>query len=206
MWGVRVTSRPLFTLGKDPVPIVQEAGWAPGLVWTGAENFAPTGIRSPDRIARNQSLYRLRYPAHSNYTQPTCKQTRNLLKAGCNKWTEGISLNLRKLCDNVGLNPCVWGWTICRHRLWKADFWSVEPFGLMETLRRFVGTCCISPVPVKMEVPRSSEPSVIFCQTARWHILEDCVLYELRCLQLARFFFTLMHCACNIQSLEHCRI
>jgi hypothetical protein len=23
-----------------PVPIVQEAGWAPGLVWTGAKNLA----------------------------------------------------------------------------------------------------------------------------------------------------------------------
>ena len=33
-------------LGKDPVPIVQEAGWTPGPVWTGTENFAPTGIRS----------------------------------------------------------------------------------------------------------------------------------------------------------------
>ena len=29
-WGFSVTPRPLFTLGKDPVPIVQEAGWAPG--------------------------------------------------------------------------------------------------------------------------------------------------------------------------------
>ena len=32
---------PLFTPGKDPVPIVQEAGWAPGPVWTGAENLTP---------------------------------------------------------------------------------------------------------------------------------------------------------------------
>jgi len=32
--------------GSDPVPIVQEAGWASGPVWTGAENLAPTGIRS----------------------------------------------------------------------------------------------------------------------------------------------------------------
>ena len=60
-WGVSVTTRPLFTLGKDPVPFVQEAGWAPGPVWTGAENLSPTGIRSPDRPARSQSLYRLRY-------------------------------------------------------------------------------------------------------------------------------------------------
>jgi hypothetical protein len=43
-----------FTPGKDPVPIVQEAGWAPGPVGTGAENFAPTGIRSPDRPARSE--------------------------------------------------------------------------------------------------------------------------------------------------------
>jgi len=55
---------PLFTPGKGPVPIVQEAGWLPGPVWTRAENFAPTGIRSPARPARSQSLYQLRYPAH----------------------------------------------------------------------------------------------------------------------------------------------
>ena len=29
-----------FALRKDPVPIVYQAGWAPGPVWTGAENFA----------------------------------------------------------------------------------------------------------------------------------------------------------------------
>ena len=49
---------------KDPVPIVQEAGWATGPVWTGAKNLAPTGIRFPDRPVRSQSLYRLRYLAH----------------------------------------------------------------------------------------------------------------------------------------------
>jgi hypothetical protein len=61
VWGVSITPRPLFTPGKDPVPIVQEAGWAPALVWTGAENLAPTGIRSLDCPARSQSLYQLSY-------------------------------------------------------------------------------------------------------------------------------------------------
>jgi hypothetical protein len=61
----RVTPRPLFTPGKDLVPIVHEAEWAPRPVWTGAENLTPTGIRSP---ARSQSLYRLRYRVHSEYT------------------------------------------------------------------------------------------------------------------------------------------
>ena len=51
-----------FTPGKDPVPIVQEVGWAPGPVWTGAENLTPTWIRSQDRPARSESLYRLNYP------------------------------------------------------------------------------------------------------------------------------------------------
>ena len=62
-WGVSVTPWPHFTPGKDSVLIVQEAEWTPGLVWTGAENLASTGIRSPDRPARSQSLYRLSYPA-----------------------------------------------------------------------------------------------------------------------------------------------
>ena len=45
-WEFSVTPRPLFIPGKDPVLIVQEAEWAPGPVWTGAKNLAPTGIRS----------------------------------------------------------------------------------------------------------------------------------------------------------------
>jgi hypothetical protein len=34
---------------KDQAPTVQEAGWAPGPVWTGAENLAPhrDSIRGP---------------------------------------------------------------------------------------------------------------------------------------------------------------
>ena len=32
------TPRPHFTPGKDPVPIVQEAGWAPGPVWKGGKS------------------------------------------------------------------------------------------------------------------------------------------------------------------------
>jgi hypothetical protein len=62
-WEVSVTPPPLFTPRKDPLPVVQEAGWAPGTVWTDAKNLVPTGIRSPKRSARSQSLYRIRYPA-----------------------------------------------------------------------------------------------------------------------------------------------
>jgi hypothetical protein len=58
-WVVNATPR-LFYPAKDPVPILEEAGWAPGPSWMGAENFAPTGFRCPDRPARRKSLYLLR--------------------------------------------------------------------------------------------------------------------------------------------------
>jgi len=45
VWGQRRAPAALYP-GKDPIAIVQEAGWAPGPFWTGAENLAHTGIRS----------------------------------------------------------------------------------------------------------------------------------------------------------------
>ena len=39
-WVVNATPRPLYPRERDPVPIVEEAGWAPGSVWTGAGNRA----------------------------------------------------------------------------------------------------------------------------------------------------------------------
>ena len=66
-WVVNSTSRSHFTPEEDPVPILQEVGWAPGPVWRGAENLASTGIRSPDGTARSQSLYRLSYPARFEF-------------------------------------------------------------------------------------------------------------------------------------------
>jgi len=59
---VSSTPRPHFTPGKDPVPILQEAGWAPGPVWTGG-NSRPHRDSIPDPSARRQSLYLLSYPA-----------------------------------------------------------------------------------------------------------------------------------------------
>jgi len=58
------TPRPLETGERDPVPIVQEAGWKPETELTGAENFAPTAIRYKDGPADRELLYRL---SHSGY-------------------------------------------------------------------------------------------------------------------------------------------
>jgi len=51
--------RLLFTPGKDLAPIVQEAGWGLGPVWTGAENLDPPprfGPRTVQPVA-SQRIY-----------------------------------------------------------------------------------------------------------------------------------------------------
>jgi len=64
----------LYSRERDPV---QESGWAPGPVYTDAENLAPTGIRFPDR------------PAHSVVAIPTTLRggkkvvIRNPAERGC---------------------------------------------------------------------------------------------------------------------------
>jgi len=55
-----------FTPGKEPVPILQEAGWAPGPVWTSGKS-RPHRDSILDRPAHSQSLYHLSYPAHHVY-------------------------------------------------------------------------------------------------------------------------------------------
>jgi hypothetical protein len=60
----------LFTPGKNPVSIVQEAGWAPGPVWTGAENLDPLGL--DPRIVQ---------PVASHYTDYAIQSTTKLTLA-----------------------------------------------------------------------------------------------------------------------------
>ena len=74
-WLVNTTSRPLYPRERNPVPIVQDAGWTPGPVWTRAENLAPTGIRSPDSLGRSESV-----PTELSRPMELCiqsKQSRN---------------------------------------------------------------------------------------------------------------------------------
>ena len=54
--------------GMSPATIGQDGRGAPGPVWTGAENLypPPPGIRSPDRPACSEALYRLSYLGPGN--------------------------------------------------------------------------------------------------------------------------------------------
>jgi hypothetical protein len=62
-WVVNATFRPLYPRERDPVPTAQEAGWATRLMWMGAENLAPTSIRSQHHPARTESQYRQSNPS-----------------------------------------------------------------------------------------------------------------------------------------------
>ena len=81
-WVVSSTPRPHFTPGKDPVHVLQEAGWAPGPVWTGGKS-RPHRDSIPERPPRSQSLYQLSYPA-------------NVTTEGTQKFKEGLTVKLRK--------------------------------------------------------------------------------------------------------------
>ena len=82
-------------------------GLRAGLDWRGKSR--PTGIRSPDRPARRQSLYRLRYPAHT--TASTCNISlyemsllRNNLASECSQgrnWGEGRFVRPPWAADSV---------------------------------------------------------------------------------------------------------
>jgi hypothetical protein len=85
--GVSVTPRPLFTPRKNPVPNVQKAVWAPGPVWTGAEDIAPPGFD-----------LRTVQPVASHYTNSATRPTREftfLSKFRENKL--GNNLRLRRV-------------------------------------------------------------------------------------------------------------
>ena len=54
---------------KDPVPIVQEAGWAPGPVWMGAENLPPPGFdpRTVQPVASRYTDWSIAVPHYYYY-------------------------------------------------------------------------------------------------------------------------------------------
>jgi len=59
-WVVNATPRPLHPSERDLVSILHEAGWAPGRLWTGAENLAtPPGFdpRTVQSVASRRTDY-----------------------------------------------------------------------------------------------------------------------------------------------------
>ena len=72
-WVVSSTPRPHFTPAKDPVPIVREAGWAPGPVWTSGKS-RPHRDSVPDRSPRSAVVIATELPG-PNENVPTPYKT-----------------------------------------------------------------------------------------------------------------------------------
>jgi hypothetical protein len=93
---INATPRPLYPRQRDPVPIVQVAGWDPGPVCAGAENFASTGIRSAERPARSESLYDWAIAARrktykiSRYTAWTERTVYNVISTGTHSYHRAV--------------------------------------------------------------------------------------------------------------------
>ena len=89
-WVVSSTPRPQFTPGKDPVHILQEAGWAPGPVWTGGKS-RPHQDSIPDRAATRPTNIHNTHSTHkrtscmaahikmSAVTQPACQESESFI-------------------------------------------------------------------------------------------------------------------------------
>ena len=73
--------RLLFTPGKARYPLYRGLGGTQGRSGQVRKISPPTGIPSPDRPARSQSLYRLRYPVQKK------KDRNHLLILGTRKAT-----------------------------------------------------------------------------------------------------------------------
>ena len=79
-WLANAKPRSLYRCETDPVPIVQETGWAPGPVWTGAK-ISPTPGFDPQTVqpvAIRYSDYAT--PAHRFHS--TRHSDRQLLSSG----------------------------------------------------------------------------------------------------------------------------
>ena len=98
---VSSTPRPNFTPGKDPVPILQEAGWEPGPVWTGGKS-RPHRDSIPERPDRSSVAIPTELPG-----QHTIHRRTKLISEECGpcpvfaSYTLSFALQLRK---NQGKN------------------------------------------------------------------------------------------------------
>jgi hypothetical protein len=71
--------------GKDPVPTEQEAGWAPGLVWTGAENLGSTGKQSSLSLSFLMQNIKL-HSKRANYKLPSLSPYRTKFINNAERW------------------------------------------------------------------------------------------------------------------------
>ena len=91
-WVVNSTPWPHFTPEKGLVPILQEAGWAPGLAWVGGKS-RPHRDLIPDHPAHSQFLYQLSYLIHKSFKIFSWNLAQGLITKSCHG-----SISFVKIC------------------------------------------------------------------------------------------------------------
>jgi len=79
--------------GEEPVPILQEAGWAPEPVWTGAKNLAPPPGFDPRTVQTVASRY-------TDYATRTVTRALNVFNLFIWKYCFRLRLTLKILSNN----------------------------------------------------------------------------------------------------------
>jgi hypothetical protein len=122
--------------GKTPSPLYRRLGGSQGRSRQVREISSPTGIRSPDRPARSESLYRLSYPLYlvvyivttgpwrvtclpvgpaephntCSSPNPPALYSRNNAQGWCSTWrsteSRDLQANLSHTASSVRLSPC----------------------------------------------------------------------------------------------------
>jgi hypothetical protein len=83
---------PLYPRDRDSILIFQGDEWTPGPVWMGAEELAPTGIRSPYRSVLGKSPYLLCYPLATT-TRNQCHENLERYESGYSKENQSFTSN-----------------------------------------------------------------------------------------------------------------
>ena len=106
-WVVTVTPLPIYTRERPGTHCI--GGWVNcKTVLDGCVKSRPLpGIRSPDRPARSESLYRLSYPGPLRYNVPSTFSRRSSFLWLCHKWrnvqnVSRVSCPVLYLAENTG--------------------------------------------------------------------------------------------------------
>jgi len=64
-WVVIAIPRPVYSHERSPVAVVEEAGWASGLMWMCMESLASIRVSTLNCPALSELLQKLHYPSHN---------------------------------------------------------------------------------------------------------------------------------------------
>ena len=110
--------------GKRPDADCIGAWAGPGPVWTGTENLHPSGIRSPDRPFRSESLYRLRYTGPQIDSDPNYSEN----STGSRHFSRCDTLSGGQILQFGTVHRSWYSQSLCFVRMLQGSAWNISSF------------------------------------------------------------------------------